>query len=191
MDYERELVKLEVEVVKLQGLIKQKGPKSTAIDASQDGDITRISGSILEPLRQWFFLGRRRRKEPGDISNVNFPICSKPVRGCTLMEAGINEPRWKLSPMDLEARSRWVDYSRARYSLSFSTNAPYSLWNIVETNAKRHASLKVISHPLGHVPYKDLIPKPLKLLPRRKMGVFRHLDFFHEKRVAETSPVTL
>ena len=70
----------------------------------------------------------------------------------------INDPRrrWKLSPMDLEARVRWIDYSRARDDMLARTDSPHAPWYIVDSNIKRHARLNVISHLLSMIPYKDL-----------------------------------
>lgn len=91
----------------------------------------------------------------------------------------IEDPRkrWKLSPMDLEARSRWVDYSRARDDMLLQTNTPHAPWYIVDSNIKRHARLNVISHLLSMIPYKDLTPEPLVLPPRQKAGHYRIPDF--------------
>jgi polyphosphate kinase 2 (PPK2 family) len=85
--------------------------------------------------------------------------------------------RWKLSPMDLEARSRWVDYSRARDAMLAETSSPHAPWYIVDSNIKRHARLNVISHLLSKIPYDDLTPEPLELPPRQKAGNYRRPDF--------------
>ena len=84
--------------------------------------------------------------------------------------------RWKLSPMDLEARSRWVDYSRARDAMLVHTNTAYAPWYLVDANVKRNARLNVIAHLLSMVPYEDLTPDPLKLPPRQKAGDYQHPD---------------
>jgi polyphosphate kinase 2 len=84
--------------------------------------------------------------------------------------------RWKLSPMDLEARSRWVDYSRARDAMLVHTSTAHAPWYLVDANVKRHARLNVISHLLSLIPYKDLTPDPLKLPPRQKAGDYQHPD---------------
>jgi len=91
----------------------------------------------------------------------------------------IDDPRkrWKLSPMDLEARSRWVDYSRARDTMLLMTNTPHAPWYIVDANVKRHARLNVIAHLLETVPYEDLTPEPLELPPRQKAGGYVPPDF--------------
>jgi polyphosphate kinase 2 (PPK2 family) len=85
--------------------------------------------------------------------------------------------RWKLSPMDLEARSKWVDYSRARDSMLFNTSTPHAPWYIVDANIKRHARLNIISHLLSLIQYEDLTPEALVLPPRQDAGEYRHPDF--------------
>ena len=91
----------------------------------------------------------------------------------------IDDPRrrWKLSPMDLEARSRWVDYSRARDNMLFQTSTPHAPWYVVDSNIKRHARLNIISHLLSLIPYEDLTPEPLELPARQDAGAYRHPDF--------------
>jgi polyphosphate kinase 2 (PPK2 family) len=91
----------------------------------------------------------------------------------------IHDPRrrWKLSPMDLEARSRWVDYSRARDAMLTHTSTDHAPWYIVDANIKRHARLNVISHLLSLVPYGDLTPETLELPPRQEAEGYVHPDF--------------
>jgi polyphosphate kinase 2 (PPK2 family) len=94
-------------------------------------------------------------------------------------EQRIHDPRrrWKLSPMDLEARSRWVDYSKARDAMLLHTDTDHAPWNLVDANIKRHARLNVISHLLSQVEYQDLTPPPIKLPPRQEAGDYQHPDF--------------
>jgi polyphosphate kinase 2 (PPK2 family) len=94
-------------------------------------------------------------------------------------EQRIHDPRrrWKLSPMDLEARSRWVDYSKARDAMLLHTNTDHAPWYVVDANIKRHARLNVISHLLSQVHYEDLTPKPLDLPARQESGDYQHPDF--------------
>ena len=82
----------------------------------------------------------------------------------------IDDPRrrWKLSPMDLESRARWVDYSR---DIMFSyTDTEFAPWNFVDANVKRHARLNVISHLLSQISYEDLTPEQLEFPPRQPAG---------------------
>src|SRR4051812_28779855 len=74
--------------------------------------------------------------------------------------------RWKLSPMDLEARNRWVDFSRAKDAMFAGTDIPEAPWWVVEADVKKRARLNVISHLLGQVPYEDLTPEAPVLPPR-------------------------
>ncbi len=76
--------------------------------------------------------------------------------------------RWKLSPMDLEARTRWVDYSRAKDEMFKYTDIKQAPWWVVNADEKRSARLNCIRHLLTQIPYKDLTPPPLKLPPRQK-----------------------
>lgn len=78
--------------------------------------------------------------------------------------------RWKLSAMDLESRSRWVEYSRAKDEMFAHTDIKQAPWYVVNADDKRCARLNVIRHLLSVIPYEDLTPPPLKLPPldRRK-----------------------
>lgn len=75
--------------------------------------------------------------------------------------------RWKLSPMDLESRDRWVEYSQAKDMMFSHTNIPEAPWFTVEANDKKRARLNCISHLLSKIPYVDMTPEPLTLEPRR------------------------
>jgi polyphosphate kinase 2 len=85
-------------------------------------------------------------------------------------QARLEDPtkRWKLSPMDVEARSRWVDYSKAKDEMFKYTDTKHSPWYVVEGDDKKRARLNCISHLLSMIPYKDLTPEPIKLPPRQK-----------------------
>jgi polyphosphate kinase len=76
--------------------------------------------------------------------------------------------RWKISPMDLHAREKWVDYSRAKDEMFAATDIPESPWNVVEADDKKRARLNFISHLLATVPYEDLPVEKIKLPPRQK-----------------------
>jgi polyphosphate kinase 2 len=73
--------------------------------------------------------------------------------------------RWKLSPMDLESRRRWVDYSRAKDEMLAHTDIKQAPWYVVNADNKKKARLNVIRHLLSMIPYEDLTPKPPKLPP--------------------------
>ena len=71
--------------------------------------------------------------------------------------------RWKLSPMDLESRRRWVDYSRAKDEMFAHTDIKQAPWYVVTADRKKCARLNVIRHLLSMIPYQDLTPKPMAL----------------------------
>ena len=73
--------------------------------------------------------------------------------------------RWKLSPMDLESRRRWVDYSRAKDEMFAHTDIKQVPWYVVCADDKKCARLNVIRHLLSIIPYQDLTPKPMPLPP--------------------------
>ena len=75
--------------------------------------------------------------------------------------------RWKLSPMDLESRDRWVEFSQAKDNMFAHTNIPEAPWFTVEADDKKRARLNCISHVLSKIPYVDMTPEPLRLAPRR------------------------
>jgi len=83
-------------------------------------------------------------------------------------QARLKDPakRWKLSPMDLEARNRWVDFSRAKDDMFAVTDIPEAPWWVVEAEVKKRARLNVMTHLLSQVPYEDLSPEVPDLPPR-------------------------
>jgi polyphosphate kinase 2 len=231
--YERELEKLQLELVKLQEWVKFKGLKVVVIFEGRDaagkgGVIKRITEALnpricrVEALpvptekeqTQWYFQ-RYVARLPGAGEIVLFDrswynragvervmgFCSEDelrefLRACPefekmLIRSGIilvkywfsvsddeqekrfqdriNDPtkRWKLSPIDLESRSRWIEYSRAKDEMFAYTDTRQSPWYVVNADIKRHARLNCISHLLSLIPYEDLTPKPIKLPPRQ------------------------
>jgi len=83
--------------------------------------------------------------------------------------------RWKLSPMDIESRARWQDYSFAKDEMFASTDTKQSPWWVVNGEDKRSARLNCISHLLSTIPYEDVVPAPPQLPPRpqRRGGYVR------------------
>lgn len=75
--------------------------------------------------------------------------------------------RWKLSPMDLESRAKWVEYSKAKDEMFAATDIQESPWYVVEADEKKRARLNCISHLLSMIPYQDLTPEPVTLPPRQ------------------------
>ncbi len=241
--YEAELAKLEIELVKLQGWIKEKGLKVAVIfegrdSAGKGGVIKRITYRLSPRVvrvvalptptekekSQWYFqryiphlpsagemvLFDRSwynragvERVMGFCTDAQYTEFMATVNGFELAlvrsglvlikywleiedetqedrcEQRIHDPRrrWKLSPMDLEARSRWVDYSKARDAMLLHTNTDHAPWYLVDANIKRHARLNVISHLLNQIEYGDLTPQPIKLPPRQKAGDYQHPDF--------------
>ncbi|MEM1208069.1 MAG: polyphosphate kinase 2 [Planctomycetota bacterium] len=75
--------------------------------------------------------------------------------------------RWKLSPMDLKSRSKWVEYSMAKDTMFAHTDIKQAPWHVVNSTVKKRARLNVIHHILSLVPYEDLTPPPIELPPRQ------------------------
>ncbi len=80
----------------------------------------------------------------------------------------IHDPlkQWKLSPMDVESRRRWEDYTRAKEDMLHHTHIPEAPWWVVEAVDKKRARLNCISHFLDQIPY-DTLEKPAVTLPAR------------------------
>ncbi len=240
--YERELARLEVELVKLQGWIKAKGLKVAVLFEGRDtagkgGVIKRITYRLSPRVvrvvalpapterekSQWYFqryvphlpsagemaLFDRSWYNRAGVERV-MGFCNDDqlaeffatvngfelalVRSGTILikywldidedtqdarfEDRLLDPRkrWKLSPMDLAARSRWVDYSKARDAMLMQTSTVHAPWYLVDANIKRHARLNVITHLLSMIPYEDLTPEPLELPPRQDTGDYKAPD---------------
>ena len=84
-------------------------------------------------------------------------------------QSRIKDPtkRWKLSPMDLQSRSRWVEYSKAKDEMFTHTDIKQAPWHVVNADNKRCARLNCIHHLLSRIPYEDLTPEPIILPPRQ------------------------
>jgi polyphosphate kinase 2 len=84
-------------------------------------------------------------------------------------QSRIHDPtrRWKLSPMDLESRSRWVEYSKAKDEMFAHTDTKHAPWYVVDADVKKRAHLNCIHHLLSLIPYEDLTPPPIVLPPRQ------------------------
>lgn len=76
--------------------------------------------------------------------------------------------RWKISPMDVESRDKWVEYSMAKDKMFSYTDTKQSPWYVVHADDKKRARLNTIEHLLSLIPYKDLTPKPFKLPPLKR-----------------------
>jgi polyphosphate kinase len=84
-------------------------------------------------------------------------------------QARIDDPmrRWKLSPMDLQSREHWVEFSRAKDEMFVYTDIPEARWYVVEGDDKKAARLNCIHHLLSMIPYEDRTPPVLELPPRQ------------------------
>jgi polyphosphate kinase 2 len=76
--------------------------------------------------------------------------------------------RWKFSPVDLQARARWVDYAEAKDRMFARTDTDHSPWYVVEGDDKRTARLNLIGHLLSLLPYQQLDPPEPVTLPDRQ-----------------------
>ncbi|MEM1200186.1 MAG: polyphosphate kinase 2 [Pseudomonadota bacterium] len=76
--------------------------------------------------------------------------------------------RWKLSPMDLESRSKWFMYAKAKDEMFQDPDIKQAPWYVVNADVKKRARLNCISHLLSMIPYSDLTPEPIKLPPRQE-----------------------
>jgi polyphosphate kinase 2 (PPK2 family) len=86
----------------------------------------------------------------------------------------IHDPlkQWKLSPMDLESRRRWEDYTRAKEVMLERTHIPEAPWWVVQADDKKKARLNCIHHLLQQMPYSE-VERPAIILPPRE----RHQDY--------------
>lgn len=80
----------------------------------------------------------------------------------------IHDPikQWKLSPMDLQSRVRWEQYTKAKEDMLARTSIPEAPWHILEGNDKKLARLNCIAHLLSQIPYQD-VPHQEITLPER------------------------
>jgi polyphosphate kinase 2 len=233
LDYEKQLEKLQLELVKLQEWVKQKGLRVVVLFEGRDaagkgGAIKRITECLNPRIcrvvalgtptdkekSQWYFqryvphlpaagemvLFDRSWYNRSGVEHV-MGFCTEEeyqefLRSCPEFErmlvrsgiilikywfsvsdeeqerrfkARIEDPtkRWKLSPMDLESRARWVDYSKAKDAMFAVCDISQAPWNVVNADAKKRARLNCIHHLLKQIPYKDLTPEPIKLPPRQ------------------------
>ena len=231
--YEKELARLQIELVKLQEWIKHEGLRIVVIFEGRDaagkgGVIKRITQSLNPRVcrvvalgtpterekTQWYFqryvphlpaagemvLFDRSWYNRAGVERV-MGFCTEEeytefMRSCPEFEymlvrsgiqlikywfsvsdeeqerrfqARIQTPtkRWKLSPMDLESRSKWGEYSKAKDDMFFHTDTKQCPWYVVDADDKKRARLNCINHLLSLIPYEDLTPDPIELPPRQ------------------------
>lgn len=231
--YQSELTKLQIELVKLQEWIKNKGLKVVVIfegrDAAGKGGVIKRITQRLNPRicrvvalgtpterekTQWYFqryvshlpaagemvLFDRSWYNRAGVERV-MGFCTDDeyeefLRTCPEFErmlirsgiilikywfsvsdeeqekrfqARIDDPtkRWKLSPMDLASREKWLKYSQAKDEMFKYTDLKNAVWYVVEADNKKRARLNCIHHLLSLIPFEDLTPEPIKLPPRK------------------------
>src|SRR4051794_41610779 len=103
-------------------------------------------------------LARPTRGSPADWFSVSDEEQEK------RFQARVHDPmrRWKLSPMDLESRQRWAEYSKAKDDMFSHTDIKQAPWYVVRADDKRKARLNCISHLLSMVDYEVVAPPPLE-----------------------------
>jgi polyphosphate kinase 2 len=237
-DYEAELARLQVELVKMQAWVKHAGLKIVVVfegrDAAGKGGVIK---RITEPLNprsarvaalaaptereqgQWYFqryvahlptageivlfdrswynrAGVERVMGFVDEEGYREFLRSTPEFETLLQRSGIIlvkywfsvsdaeqerrftrriqdvTRRWKLSPMDLQSRARWVDYSRAKDAMFLATDTPAAPWWVVDADDKKRARLNCIGHLLRSIPYQDMTPEPVELPERPDPGTY-------------------
>jgi polyphosphate kinase len=102
-------------------------------------------------------------------------------------EKRLKDPRkrWKFSPVDLQARARWVDYAEAKDDMFARTDTDHSPWYVVEADDKRTARLNLISHLLSLVPYEHLPPPQKVDLPERQQRDYERPPRESQREVPE------
>ncbi|NRF62850.1 polyphosphate kinase 2 [Vibrio coralliilyticus] len=237
--YEKELARLQVELVKLQEWVKQEGLKVVVIfegrDAAGKGGVIKRITEKLNPRicriaalpaptekekTQWYFqryvahlpaageivlFDRSWYNRAGVEKVMNF--CTQEqydefLRSCPefermLQRSGIillkywfsvsdeeqekrfleriNTPvkRWKFSPMDLESRNRWAEYSAAKDKMFAYTDTKQCPWWVVPSDDKKRARLNCISHLLEQIDYQELTYPEISLPELSKEGYIR------------------
>lgn len=80
--------------------------------------------------------------------------------------------QWKLSPMDIESRNRWAEYSKAKDDMFAHTDIKQAPWYVVDADIKKHARLNCIHHLLSTIPYQEIKADKVKLSARNKQGAY-------------------
>jgi len=93
--------------------------------------------------------------------------------------------RWKISPMDIESRDKWVEYSMAKDKMFSYTDTKQAPWYVVHADDKCRARLNCIDHLLSLIEYEDLTPKPLELPPLKHDVAYVRPPFAEQTFVPE------
>jgi len=102
-------------------------------------------------------------------------------------QARLDDPtkRWKLSPMDLASREKWIEYSKAKDEMFQYTDTKQSPWFVVPADNKKLARLNCISHLLDQIPYKEISFEKIKLLAREKSHKYVRPPFSDQTIIPE------
>ena len=105
----------------------------------------------------------------------------------------INNPakRWKLSPMDLAARSKWVEYSRAKDDMFAFSDTDESPWHVVDADDKYCARLNTIAHLLGKIPHGSVKQAEIELPERQPAGDYERPPFDSQRWIPTPYPQRL
>lgn len=249
--YEKELIKLQIELAKLQEWIKAKGLKVVVIFEGRDaagkgGVIKRISQSLNPRICRVVALGTPTEREKSEWYfqryTAHLPVGGEMVlmdrswynragvervmgfctdleyqefmRSCPEFErilirsgiilikywfsvsdeeqenrfqARLDDPAkmWKLSPMDLASREKWIEYSKAKDEMFNYTDTKQSPWYVVPADNKKRARLNCISHLLSKIPYKELANNKIKLSPRQESHKYVRPPFSDQTIIPE------
>jgi len=93
--------------------------------------------------------------------------------------------RWKLSPMDLESRKRWVEYSRAKDTMFEHTDRDETPWVVVNADKKKRARLNCIRHLLDQIPYHDMKPVEIEIPQRQDDAGYKRPKMSSQRFVRE------
>ncbi len=102
-------------------------------------------------------------------------------------KARISNPlkRWKFSPMDLQAREKWAEYSKAKDMMFEHTDTTTSPWFVVEADVKKKARLNCIAHLLSKIPYSYEKPEDVELPEIKKDKNYIRTPFYEQNFVPE------
>ena len=123
------------------------------------------SGIIL--IKYWFSVSDQEQ-EKRFLERIHTPI-----------------KRWKFSPMDLESRQRWAEYSQAKDQMFAHTDTEHCPWWVVPSDNKKQARLNCISHLLNQIDYQD-IHYPEILLPELKKAGYDRAPIEAQTLVPQT-----
>ena len=93
--------------------------------------------------------------------------------------------RWKLSPMDMESRKHWVEYSKAKDDMFAATDTKKSPWWVVDADKKKRARLNCIAHLLRQIPYEDMTPIEIEVPPRQRDNGYKRPKMSSQRFVSK------